>query len=230
MSKKAAIVQSNYIPWKGYFDLINCVDECILYDDMQYTKRDWRNRNRIKTPNGLLWLTIPVIVKERFFQKIKDTVISDRKWNRKHWKTIVANYSKAAHFTDYRDLFEELYLKSNESYLSEINFKFITAICAVLEIDTIITRSMDYHLCEGKTERLVDLCRQAGAEEYISGPAAKDYIDEELFRREGITLRYMDYSGYPEYLQLYGQFEHSVSIIDLIFNEGADAPHYMKSF
>ena len=230
MSKKAAIVQSNYIPWKGYFDLINCVDECILYDDMQYTKRDWRNRNRIKTPNGLLWLTIPVIVKERFFQKIKDTVISDRKWNRKHWKTIVANYSKAAHFTDYRDLFEELYLKSNESYLSEINFKFITAICAVLEIDTIITRSMDYHLCEGKTERLVDLCRQAGAEEYILGPAAKDYIDEELFRREGITLRYMDYSGYPEYLQLYGQFEHSVSIIDLIFNEGADAPHYMKSF
>ncbi len=230
MSKKAAIVQSNYIPWKGYFDLINRVDEFILYDDMQYTKRDWRNRNRIKTPDGLLWLTIPVTVKDRFSQKIKDTVISDREWNKKHWKTIAANYGKAKHFIDYRDMFEELYLNSDERFLSEINFKFIDALCSLLGITTGISRSMDYHLCEGKTERLVDLCRQAGAEEYITGPAAKDYINEELLRREGITVQYMDYSGYPEYNQLYGQFEHSVSIIDLIFNEGADAPRYMKSF
>lgn len=230
MGKKAAIVQSNYIPWKGYFDLINRVDEFILYDDMQYTKRDWRNRNRIKTPDGLLWLTIPVTVKDRFYQKIKDTVVSDREWNKKHWKTIAANYSKSRHFNDYCDIFEELYLKSDERFLSEINFKFISALCSLLGITTVISHSMDYHLCEGKTERLVDLCMQAGAEEYISGPAANDYINEELFRREGITLSYMDYSGYPEYNQLYGQFEHSVSIIDLIFNEGADAPRYMKSF
>lgn len=230
MSKKAAIVQSNYIPWKGYFDLINRVDEFILYDDMQYTKRDWRNRNRIKTPEGLLWLTIPVTVKDRFSQKIKDTVINDRDWNKKHWKTIAANYGKARHFIDYRDMFEELYLKSDERFLSEINYKFINTLCSLLGITTGISRSMDYNLCEGKTERLVDLCRQAGAEEYITGPAAKDYINEELFRREGITLHYIDYSGYPEYNQLYGQFEHSVSIIDLIFNEGADAPLYMKSF
>ncbi|MBN1291784.1 MAG: WbqC family protein [Candidatus Latescibacteria bacterium] len=230
MEKKAAIVQSNYIPWKGYFDLINLVDEFILYDDMQYTKRDWRNRNRIKTPNGLLWLTVPVIVKDRFFQKIKDTIVSDRNWNIKHWKTITANYSKTQHFFEYRGLFENLYLGMDEINLSSINFKFINAICEILGIRTSLSQSMDYNLCEGKTERLVDLCRQVGATEYISGPSAKNYIDEELFRKKGITLRYMDYSGYPEYTQLFGPFEHNVSIIDLIFNEGAYAPNYLKSF
>jgi len=230
VSKTIAIVQSNYIPWKGYFDLINSVDEFILFDDMQYTRRDWRNRNKIKAANGLLWLTIPVEVNGKYFQKIRDTVISDSAWNRKHWKSILHNYSKAKYFHTFKEPFYELYQTSNEKSLSQINHRFLTLICRILGITTKISWSMDYHLIEGKTERLVDLCKQAGATEYVSGPAAKGYIDEELFEKEGIMLRYMDYSGYPKYEQLFPPFEHAVSIIDLIFNEGPQARNYMKSF
>jgi WbqC-like protein len=229
-TKKVAIVQSNYIPWKGYFDLINLVDEFVLFDDMQYTRRDWRNRNLIKTRDGLKWLTIPVAVKGNYFQTIKDTRISDPGWARKHWESIVHNYSKAQHFAAYRELFEPLYLDSQESFLSQINYAFLTAICKILGINTRITWSMEYTSIEGKTERLVNICKQAGATTYISGPAARDYIDETLFNAESISLEYIDYSSYPEYRQLFPPFEHGVSVIDLIFNEGPDAPKYMKSF
>jgi hypothetical protein len=228
--KRVAIVQSNYIPWKGYFDLMNLVDEFILFDNMQYTRRDWRNHNDIKSHMGLTRLTIPVEVKGKYFQEIKDTVVSDVTWNRNHWKTIVHCYSKARHFADYRDGFEELYLNAKEKYLSEINYRFLKAMCGWLGIKTKITWSMDYQLTGDKTERLVNLCRQAGATDYLSGPSAKVYLDEDLFKSQGIAVSYMDYSGYPEYRQLYPPFEPRVSIIDLIFNEGPDAARYMKSF
>src|SRR6266404_3149685 len=230
MNKRVAIVQSNYIPWRGYFDLISQVDEFILFDDAQYTKRDWRNRNRIKAPNGSIWLTIPVEVKGKRDQKIKDTVISDPGWSRNHWRTIVYNYSKTKYFSRYQELFEELYLERNENLLSQVNYKFVTAICDLLGIETKLAWSSEYRLVEGKTERLVDLCKQASANEYLSGPTARGYIDEELFRNERIELRYMDYSGYSEYEQLYPPFESGVSIIDLIFNEGPDARKYISSF
>jgi WbqC-like protein family len=230
-TKKVAIVQSNYIPWKGYFDLINLVDEFILYDEMQYTRRDWRNRNIIKTPAGLKWLTIPVAVKGNFFQKIKETAVSDPRWTRKHWETIVHSYSKAKHFSRYRDVFAELYSScAEERFLSRINYLFLSAICKILSIDTKISWSEDYGSNDGKTERLVSLCRQAGATTYISGPAARDYLEEALFARENIGVQYIDYSSYPEYRQLSPPFEHRVSIIDLIFNEGPEATNYMKSF
>lgn len=228
--KKVAIVQSNYIPWKGYFDLINLVDEFILFDNMQYTRRDWRNRNIIKSPNGPITLTIPVAVKGKYLQEIKDTTVIDQSWNRHHWKTIVHCYSKARHFSHYREIFEELYLDTKEKYLSLINYRFLTAICKLLEIKTRITWSMDYELTGDKTERLVNLCQQAGATSYLSGPSAKAYLSEELFERQGIAVSYMDYSGYPEYRQLYPPFEPSVTIIDLILNEGPDATRFMKSF
>ena len=230
IGKKVAIIQSNYIPWKGYFDLINSVNEFILYDDVQYTKRDWRNRNKIKTPNGPMWLTIPVKVKQRYLQSIKHTVISDPEWNLKHWRAIVCNYSRAKFFHTYKELFQDLYLGLDERFLSRINYRFLVAICDVLGVNTKLSWSMDYELVEGKTERLVHLCKQAGATEYLSGPSAQSYIDEKLFRDEGIVLEYMDYPGYPEYSQLFSPFEHGVSVIDLILNEGPDAPKYMKSF
>src|SRR5262245_47310638 len=107
--KRVAIVQSNYIPWKGYFDLINSVDEFVLFDDVQYTRRDWRNRNKIKTPQGLLWLTIPVEVKGKFQQKIHDTRVSDLRWQTKHWQSIAQAYGKARYFAEYRECFENLY-------------------------------------------------------------------------------------------------------------------------
>jgi hypothetical protein len=230
VSKRVAILQSNYIPWKGYFDLINLVDEFILYDDMQYTRRDWRNRNKIKTANGPQWLTIPVEVKGKYFQKINETIVSDHDWASKHWQTIVHSYAKAPYFREFRDALEKLYNNAAQPLLSDVNYQFLVGICELLGITTRITWSTAYESVDGKTERLVHLCRQAGASDYLSGPAARDYIDETLFADAGIALQFMDYSGYPEYSQLFPPFEHSVSIIDLIFNTGAEARRYMKSF
>ena len=224
MIKKVAILQSNYIPWKGYFDLIQQVDEFILFDEVQYTRRDWRNRNKIKTPHGLLWLTIPVEVKGKYFQKIRDTRINLPGWNILHWQTIQQNYTHAKYFNEYRGFFERLYQTATQSLLSEVNYHFLTAICELLGVQTRITSSMEYGIIDGKTERLVDLCQKAGATAYLSGPAAKSYIDPGLFTNAGINLEYMDYSNYPEYQQLHQPFEHGVSIVDLIFNTGPNAP------
>jgi hypothetical protein len=228
MPRKAAIVQSNYIPWKGYFDMIRSVDEFILFDDVQYTRRDWRNRNRIKTPSGPAWLTIPVEVKGKYFQSIRDTRIADPAWTADHWKTLSHTYGRAPHFRRYAALVEDLYLGCNETHLSQVNHRFLTGLCTVLGIPTRITWSSDYRLLEGRTERLVDLCRQVGADEYLSGPAARCYIVPELFAEAGIRLSWMEYDGYPEYPQLFGPFEHGVSVLDLLFNCGPDAPRYLE--
>ncbi len=230
MDKKIAIIQSNYIPWKGYFDIINKVDEFILYDDAQYSKGSWRNRNKIKTRNGSSWLTINIEYK--FPQKIKDTKIADKNWGKKHWLTIKSTYGKAQYFNDYKDFLEKLYLNSNEKYLSEINYKFIIAINNLLNIKTNITWSSDYKFTENKkaTEKLIEFCQLAGGTEYLSGPSAKNYLDEKLFEQNNIKLLWMDYSAYPEYNQLYPPFIHEVSILDLIFNEGPNTKNFMKSF
>lgn len=228
MGKRVAIVQSNYIPWKGYFDLIRRVDEFILFDDMQYTRRDWRNRNQIKTAHGLQWLTIPVEVKGKYHQRIRDTRISDPTWNNTHWASIVHSYSRAKAFAWCRPWLEELYLGCRETYLSEVNYRFLSRISEVLGITTPLRWSNEFRLAEGKTERLVDLCVQAGATEYISGPAARDYIDPALFERAGVRLRWIHYGDYPEYPQLHGPFAPHVSIIDLLCNCGPESPRYLE--
>ena len=188
--KKVAILQSNYIPWKGYFDMIAAVDEFILFDDMQYTRRDWRNRNKIQTPQGPQWLTVPVLVKGKYHQKIRETEIDGVEWAAAHWKALVQNYRRAPHF-------EEI-------------------------------GSWDYAMREGKSERLADLCEQAGGSEYISGPAARDYIENAVFEEKNIKLTWFDYGGYPEYPQLWGKFSHQVTILDLLFNCGKEAHRYMR--
>ncbi len=226
--KKVAILQSNYIPWKGYFDLIAAVDEFILYDDMQYTRRDWRNRNQIKTPSGLKWLTIPVKTKGKYHQKIRETEIEDEKWRSTHWNTLLLNYRRASYFDEVAEWLEPLYMDRNHTHLSALNREFIEAICRYLGITTIISNSWDYRLIEGKTERLVDLCLQAGGTEYISGPSAKDYIDESIFSEHGLGLIWFDYSDYPEYPQLWGEFVHHVTILDLLFNCGQNAAKFMR--
>ena len=223
--KKIAILQSNYIPWKGYFDMIGCVDEFILYDDVQYTRSDWRNRNKIKTKNGLLWLTIPI---GRHYKKINETTVSDRNWGKKHWSAILHNYSKTPFFKDYKDIFEDFYLSGNKQFLSQINYQLIKIITGILDIDTKISFSTDYKLTEGKTERLVNLVQQAGGNEYISGPSAQNYIIDDFFKQANIKLTYMVYNNYPEYPQLFPPFEHYVSVIDLIFNAGPEARNYLK--
>lgn len=229
--KRVAILQSNYIPWKGYFDIINMVDEFILYDDVQYTQHDWRNRNKIVTRDGLVWLIIPINNKGKFGQKISEAKVLNNKWVDKHWRSIQYSYAKAEYFDQYAERIGSVYEACrNEVFLSRINYRFITEICDILGIKTKITWSSDYKLADGKTERLVQLVKDAGGGYYLSGPAAKDYIEEELFVQAGITLDWMDYSGYPEYAQLSDTFEHGVSILDLIFNEGPDACRYMRSF
>lgn len=226
--KKVAIVQSNYIPWKGYFDMIAAVDEFILFDDMQYTRRDWRNRNQIKTPQGVQWITVPVQVKGKYHQKICETEIKNPDWGNAHWKALSHSYGRAKYYAEITSWLKPLYLEETFTHLSQLNRRLIEAICAYLGIQTAITNSSDYSLLEGKTERLADLCVQAGGSEYISGPAAKDYVDEKIFSDWGLKLTWFDYSGYPEYPQLWGEFKHGVTVLDLLFNCGKEAPRFMR--
>ncbi len=227
--KKVAIVQSNYIPWKGYFDMIAAVDEFILFDDMQYTRRDWRNRNQIKTPQGPQWLTVPVKVKGKYLQTIRETEIEGVDWAEAHWKAIAQNYRRASHFEEVSALFEPPYRHCQHTHLSTLNRALIVVVCAYLGITTKISNSWDYVLIEGKTERLADLCAQAKGTEYISGPSARDYIEDQLFAERDIKLTWFDYTGYSEYPQLWGEFSHGVTILDVLFNCGKDAPRYMRN-
>lgn len=232
IEKKVAILQSNYIPWKGYFDMINLVDEFIILDEVQYTRRDWRNRNKIKTQNGLLWITIPVMVKGNFLQKISETKISEEAWAEKHWQTLKMVYSKAPFFKMYENEFADFYLNTAPSLenLSQINQHLILLINEILGIKTKISLDKDYGVVDGANERLLDLCKKASATCYLSGPAAQDYMDTSLFNKENIEVEWMDYSGYKEYNQQYPPFQHGVSILDLLFSEGENARLYMKSF
>jgi hypothetical protein len=225
--KRVAILQSNYIPWKGYFDLIGLVDEFVLLDDVQYTKNDWRNRNRIKTQNGVTWLTIPVEHSSRFGQRIDEVRIAGSHWRLKHWRSIVQSYGAAPFFAAYRERLEELYREPSER-LSDVNRRFLDVFCELLGVPTRISSSRDYPSAEGATERLVEICRSLGASTYLSGPSARSYLDESLFTAAGIAVEYMDYSGYPEYPQLHPPFEHRVSLIDLLLSVGHEAPRYLK--
>lgn len=226
-SKKVAILQSNYIPWKGYFDLIAAVDEFIIYDDMQYTRRDWRNRNQIKTPQGVQWLTVPVKVKGKFHQKINETEIDGLEWAKSHLRSLTQNYSRSPYFKEILEIISPIY-SSPPSMLTALNVSLIRVICGYLGVRTNIRLSSEFSLREGKTERLVDLCTQLGATEYISGPAAKDYIVESLFVESGIQLTWFNYGDYSEYPQLFGEFQHGVTILDLLSNCGKFSPKYMK--
>lgn len=227
MPKRIAISQSNYIPWKGYFDVINGVDEFVLFDDVQYTKRDWRNRNQVKTPHGLTWLTIAVSASRS--HKINEVEIADTNWNMSHWKTIHHLYSKAPHFECYAEAIQSLYESAVYKKLSDINYHFLSGINKLLGITTPLTWSTDYKSVGGPSERLLNICLQAGANIYVTGPAAQNYLDVDLFERQGVQVEWMNYDGYEEYPQLYGAFEHKVSVIDLLFCAGDKAGHFMNS-
>lgn len=224
--KKIAVSQSNYVPWKGYFDLIASVDEFVLYDDMQFTKNDWRNRNRIKTSQGVEWLSIPVGQDIR--RRIRDVPLPLGLWRQKHWRTFETNYGRAPAFAEIAALLTPTYLSSPHTHLSGWNRGLIETVCAYLGIKTKISNSWDYDLTGGKSEKLVNLCRQAGATHYISGPTARGYLEVGAFHALGLEVGWMDYDGYPEYPQLWGDFVHQVSILDLLFNCGRRSAHYMK--
>lgn len=211
-----------------YFDIIAKSDVFVIYDDVQYTRRDWRNRNLIKTKLSLQWLTIPVI-QEDFHQKICDTKILNDRWIKKHISSLQMNYAKSPHFKDYKDKIFKVYENTSTS-LSEINKAFIEVICEILEIKTRTIDSRTLNLKGDKQERLIQACNILNADTYLSGPEAKRYIEPSCFASNNIKLEWMDYSGYKEYNQLFPPFEHGVSILDLIFNEGPDARKYLKSY
>tara|TARA_Y100001935_G_C17287344_1_gene501148 strand:- start:655 stop:1356 length:702 start_codon:yes stop_codon:yes gene_type:complete len=218
--KKVAILQSNYIPWKGYFDLIATVDEFILYDDVQYTKNDWRNRNKIITPNGIRWLTVPV-KHSKLSQKIKHTKVSDKKWNISHWSKLEANYSISCYYSDISFELRSVYENIDSPFLSDINTLFIKLICKYLNIDTKITKCSDYsYQRNGKIDSLISLLKEANATEYYTGPSARAYLMENAFINNNIVLNYMNYGPYPVYKQTNNNFVHSVTILDLLFNVG----------
>ena len=226
--KSVAILQSNYIPWKGYFGIIDKADVFVIYDEVQYTKNDWRNRNKIKGKSGAFWLTVPVSVKSSN-QLIEDTYVSDKRWFTKHWKSIKSTYGRAAYFKDYEKQFEELYTRMESERLSDINLQLIKEVCGILNIDTEIVNSRGLNLSGDKNERLIDACVKLEANHYISGPAAKDYLQEDMFAQESIEVEWMDYSQFEAYDQLSTPFEHGVSVLDVIFNMGPRAQELVKA-
>lgn len=224
--KKIAVLQSNYIPWKGYFDIIHDVDEFIFHDDLQYTKNDWRNRNKILTNQGEFWLTIPVGTNEH--RLILEVQMKDSSWQKKHFETLKMAYHKTPHFHKYEEFFQYVYLEKQWEYLYELNRFLIEHIAQdFLGITTKFSDSRDYPTHGAKHEKLLSLVKAAQADVYISGPAAKDYIIAEDYSNAGIQLVWKDYAGYPEYPQRSEKFNHFVSILDLLFNVGEDAPYYI---
>lgn len=225
---KVAILQSNYIPWKGYFDLMAKVDVFVIYDEVQYTKNDWRNRNKIMVNGKPQWITIPVR-QNSLDQRIGETEVMLPNWYVKHWKTIQANYGRTSYFKEYGPKIEQLYEAcSGVKLLSEINYIFLKGIAQMLDIQTEMKWSRDLNLKGDKNGRLIDAVKKCGGNGYISGPAAKGYLDEKRFEENGIEVEWMDYSGYKEYPQAGNEFEHGVSILDLIFNVGEASKNYMK--
>ena len=223
---KVAVIQSNYIPWRGYFDIIHDADLFIFHDDLQYTKNDWRNRNRIKLPGGPDWLTIPAGSNEN--RLICEVELQSDDWQKKHWRLIAQHYSRAPHFASYKGFLEDFYLVRTWRNLSVLNQHLIRHISTeFLGIHTRFADSRTYAPAGKKLDRLLDLVSKAGASTYLSGPAAKDYIDPARFAELGIDLAWKDYAGYPEYPQRFPPFEHGVSILDLLFNTGPDAPWYI---
>jgi len=220
-----AVLQSSYIPWRGYFDLIHDADVFVFYDDVQYTVNDWRNRNRIKTANGVVWLTIPV--GNQNDRRICDVELKDSSWMRKHWMTIEQSYGRAPHFADVAGFLRDVYARVWPS-LSDLNQTLTKTIARDwLGIGTEFRDSREFALDGSKSDRLLSLLQQLGATQYISGPAAKAYLDVAAYERAGISVTWKDYPTYPEYAQLHGPFVPDVSIVDLLMCCGDTAPDYI---
>jgi hypothetical protein len=227
-AKRVAIVQSNYVPWRGYFDLIASVDEFVLLDDVQYTRRDWRNRNRVKTASGTRWLTIPVRASGRYTQTIAETQVADEGWARRHWSLVRQSYREARAYQEAAPFVEQLFATAPGPSLSDVNRHFLAAICERLEIATPLTRSHDYDPHGAGTARLLDICLKTSATTYVSGPIAKNYLDESGFAAEGIEVEWFEYGPYPEYEQVHPPFEPRVSILDTLLCTGDAAVEYVR--
>jgi hypothetical protein len=222
-----AVLQSNYIPWRGYFDIIHDADLFIFYDEVQYTTNDWRNRNIIYTYDGPKWITIPC--GRGITRRINEvTLSSNNDWQAQHFRKICEAYAKTPYFQKYKSFFEHIYLERKWDYLSDVNQFLIKSFAKdYLKIDTEFNCSTEYHSEGARDEKLLSLLLSAKCTNYLSGPAAKDYLDEGKFNKHGIKVYWKDYTGYPDYPQTRQPFEGKVSIIDLLVNMGDDSPYYI---
>lgn len=224
--KRVAIIQPNYLPWKGYFDIIHDVDVFVFLDDVQYTVRDWRNRNKIKTHDGrTIWLSVPVLGGRN--QRICDVEIDRAEaWQRKHTEALRHNYGKTPGFAEYFPRFVDV-LSHDFPRLVDLDIALTREICSWLGLAPEFRRSSELSPEGTKDERLIDIVQKVGGDHYLSGPAARDYIQPERFAEAHIGLAYHDYAGYPAYPQLAEPFDHHVSILDLVFAVGREAPDYI---
>ena len=221
---KAAIIQPSFIPWRGFFDIIHDVDVFVFLDDVQYTKQDWRNRNRIKTPGGTKWISVPVVGGTK--QLIHETRIDySQDWRTRHIKTIHHSYAASPFYTSYRDTLLQIYKEKFET-ISELNIFATKLISRLLGIDVEYVRSTDLRTEGAKDDKLIDICNKIGADVCLSGPKAQNYIDVAKFEHAGILLVYKNYDSYPEYPQLWGAYDLYVSVIDLLFNCGENSPYF----
>lgn len=222
---KCVILQPSYIPWRGYFHQIKKADFFVFYDDVQYDRGGWRNRNRIKTSSGSAWLTIPVLDKGARSEGIPINEIRvnwDRQWNRQHWETLRHAYGKAPFFGRYAPLLEEFYARRPE-LLADFTIDLTMALAGELGITgTRFLRSSALGMGGSRTDRLVAIVGKVGADHYISGPSARDYLEEGKLAAAGITIEYMTYD-YPAYEQLYPPYDPRVSVLDLLFMKGPEA-------
>jgi hypothetical protein len=221
MRRTIVIEQPNYLPWIGYFDLIRQADVWIWYDDVQYTKRDWRNRNRIAAGGDAEWLTIPVKTKGRFAQRIRDVELDpSQPWRRQHLESIRRCYARAPFFEPMFSIVEQGFAAGDER-LVDLTIRLSESICAELGLSPTFVRSSELpHAQSDRQERLLDLCRVVGGNVYLSGPAAREYIDPGAFAATGIELRYIVYD-YPPYFRGSQPFVPNLSIIDALAWLGA---------
>ena len=218
---RAAILQPGYLPWIGFFNMVKWSDTFIILDDVQFSDSAWQHRNRIKTPMGFQWLTVPVL--KKLDQKIKGVKINNKeKWAKNHWKAIKFNYSKARFFGEYSEFFEETYSREWSSLL-ELDMHIIKGICNFLRLKPNFEFASNLNVGGNALDHVIKLCKKIGATEYLNGPAGKSYMTEEDFAKEGIKLVWHEYS-HPTYNQLYGEFVPYMSVIDLLFNEGEKSP------
>jgi len=214
-----AIHQPQFLPWLGYFDKMRRADVFCYLDNVQYKKNEWQNRNRIKTACGMQWLTVPV--RYRFPQKINQVAINNAvNWRRKHLQALITNYRRAPYFDEYIDFFSAIYLTQWES-LAELNLAFIEGFRKLLGFeDLTVLVASDLDLSDDPTLRLIDICRSAGADTYLSGRDGANYMDLEKFRRSGIQVVFQEFV-HPSYPQQFGCFQPHLSVVDLLFNCGS---------
>jgi WbqC-like protein family len=225
---RICIIQSCYIPWKGFFDLLDRCDEYVVFDGAQYVKGHWHNRNRIKTSTGTRWLTIPVVTSGRLRQPICEVEIA-KPWADRHWRILELNYKRAASFEQVAPTVKGWYERAErQSRLTDINEVFLKGIVEMLGLKTRITRDSMYPADGILAEKLQNIARAAGADRYLSGPSARAYLDESKLVTAGVKLEWMSYEGYPEYTQLHGSFEHAVTVLDLLFHAGTEVSRYFR--